>query len=364
LKSFKNIISIVVLTTWDCTLNCIYCYARATQKGDYNLNQERLLDLITNCSDGYDSVEFCWHGGEPLLAGKEFYKSVIEIQKSITNDKKIRFKNVIQTNGTLIDMEYLEFFKKHDFSLGLSLDAPYGMQLVQRPTTIQEMNMDDWINIAHLIKDIKGTLGCLCVITKSNVNQAKEIFDFFRDIGAGTYSLLPLKKMPNLECPLPPSNEELAKLYCNTFELWMTQPNKFVSIEPLETMIRGLLGGRPLLCSFTATCLKRMITIDPRGNVIPCAALVEDNFLLGNIFEDKLVKIMSGESVKKFREIRDGSIKRFCSDCDYIAICRGGCRNTTFWNSGDYIARYSYCQSRKETFDYLRIRLKEILTPI
>ncbi len=359
----KNFITAVVLTNWECTLNCAYCYARATRKDNSAFNEEKLRQLVFNCSSGFDSVEFCWLGGEPLLVGESFYRVAIEAQQFLSKLRNVHFKNVVQTNGTLITEQWLEFFEENNFSFGLSIDAPLEIHLKQRPHISQIMTATDWEKIWTLVRHFKGSFGCLCVISKLNVGYAKEIFDFFKVIGATTYSLIPLKKMPIPECPEAPTNEEVAKLYCDTFDLWMNSPNGFTSIEPLETMIRGLLGERPLLCSFTARCLKKMITIDPYGNVAHCSALVQDDFLLGNIFNENLINIINNQKTKELRKRRELAIRTHCCGCDYLPICRGGCRNTTFWNENSYDARYAYCKSRKITFDYLRKRLQHILNP-
>jgi uncharacterized protein len=70
-----------------------------------------------------ERVEFNWHGGEPLIAGIDFYKKAKNLQqKYIGINTKI--KNSIQTNGTLITEEWANFFIDHDFGVGISIDGP------------------------------------------------------------------------------------------------------------------------------------------------------------------------------------------------------------------------------------------------
>lgn len=45
---------------------------------------------------------FSWHGGEPTLAGLDFYREAVALQKKYNKDGK-RIINGIQTNGTLLD---------------------------------------------------------------------------------------------------------------------------------------------------------------------------------------------------------------------------------------------------------------------
>ena len=44
------------------------------------------------------TVQFCWHGGEPLLLGVDFYRKAMDFQQKYADGKKI--ENILQTNGT------------------------------------------------------------------------------------------------------------------------------------------------------------------------------------------------------------------------------------------------------------------------
>ena len=47
-------------------------------------------------------INFSWHGGEPLLAGIDFYKKAVALQKKYKPDGRVII-NGMQTNGTLLD---------------------------------------------------------------------------------------------------------------------------------------------------------------------------------------------------------------------------------------------------------------------
>ena len=99
-----------------CNLRCSYCYY--IEKYDiYGSNEKSVMDdkTLENCikqhfsASSGDTVLFTWHGGEPLLAGIDFYERVLAIQKKYLPQGK-NFLNGIQTNGTLITKEWCEFF--------------------------------------------------------------------------------------------------------------------------------------------------------------------------------------------------------------------------------------------------------------
>lgn len=67
-------------------------------------------------------ITFLWQGGEPTLAGLDFYEKAVALQQKYTNGKKIY--NALQTNGVLLDENWCQFLQQHQFLVGLSIDGP------------------------------------------------------------------------------------------------------------------------------------------------------------------------------------------------------------------------------------------------
>ena len=111
-----------------CNLDCDYCYYLG--KADlYGGRQPKMSDELLEryISQYIEAVQvpvvtFCWHGGEPLLAGLDFYEKAVAIQNRYRGNKQI--ENSLQTNGLLITPEWCDFFRSNNFLIGLSLDGP------------------------------------------------------------------------------------------------------------------------------------------------------------------------------------------------------------------------------------------------
>ena len=69
-------------------------------------------------------IKYIWHGGEPLLLGINFYKKAIEFQEKAKYETGCNYDNSLQSNLTLLNNEYIDFFKNNDFSIGSTLTAP------------------------------------------------------------------------------------------------------------------------------------------------------------------------------------------------------------------------------------------------
>ena len=79
-----------------CNLRCSYCYY--LEKSDiYGSDVKTVMndETLENCIKQHfavstaDTVLFTWHGGEPLLAGIDFYKKVLSLQKKYLPKKPL-----------------------------------------------------------------------------------------------------------------------------------------------------------------------------------------------------------------------------------------------------------------------------------
>ena len=112
-----------------CNLACSYCFFLDKEllypDSQFRMNEETLEAYIRQLIESHRSshVTVAWQGGEPTLMGLDFYKKAIDLQEKYQRPGMV-FENTLQTNGTLLDDQWCEFFKENNFLIGLSLDGP------------------------------------------------------------------------------------------------------------------------------------------------------------------------------------------------------------------------------------------------
>ena len=98
-----------------CSMRCSYCYYLHTPGSSPGGRMSE--DTLETCIRNYFSsvpgpvVSFTWHGGEPMLAGLEFYKKAVALQKKYLPKGKTCWNN-IQTNGLLLDEKWCSFLQR------------------------------------------------------------------------------------------------------------------------------------------------------------------------------------------------------------------------------------------------------------
>ncbi|CAB3802411.1 Anaerobic sulfatase-maturating enzyme [Paraburkholderia ultramafica] len=116
-----------------CNLNCSYCYVY--NKGDSTWRTRPVLmsDLVVDTAterisdwcrrSGQSRVRVTFHGGEPLMAGRErLDRWCRRIRAKLAGIADVGFN--VQTNGTLLDDRWARLFLEHNIAVGVSIDGP------------------------------------------------------------------------------------------------------------------------------------------------------------------------------------------------------------------------------------------------
>nr|WP_279286965.1 radical SAM protein [Heliobacterium chlorum] len=149
-----------------CNMRCAYCYehdlrAEASpflQPNDF----KEFLNQISHSSE----VNFLFHGGEPLLYPKPWMKEMLHmIKEALPGKHMIQF----QTNGTLIDEEWLEIFKEVEayVAVSISLDPLSDISLRHLPG--EDYRKIVLKRIADVLREL-GTVGVVSVAHQANLS--------------------------------------------------------------------------------------------------------------------------------------------------------------------------------------------------
>jgi len=158
-------LTVIIKVISACNLACRYCDADIYSNRQLSL--DTISQIIKKALDYADRVEFIWHGGELLLMGIQFYEKVIELQKRYKREGQTII-NSLQTNGTLINQEWVDFFKANDFHVGVSLDGPPEVHNANRIFKSGQGSFEQVMRGIGLLKENGVNFGVVAVITKEN----------------------------------------------------------------------------------------------------------------------------------------------------------------------------------------------------
>ena len=115
---------LIIKLTTSCNLKCSYC-SEGDKKAE-TISKEILYKVIDDLPEllkelNDHSIEILWHGGEPMLVNIEFLDEVMYYAEKILSGFELRF--CMQSNGTMLNPEWLSILKMHNVMVGISLDG-------------------------------------------------------------------------------------------------------------------------------------------------------------------------------------------------------------------------------------------------
>ena len=283
-----------------------------------------LAHLTKKALQSHRDVNFIWHGGEPLLLGKDFYRKAIWLQQRYRRlDQHVT--NTLQTNGTLLDEEWLDLFDAGGFAIGLSVDGPALLHDRNRILRSQQGTFDRVMHAVSLLRKRSRGFGVLAVVTDDTIRLgAREFFRFFVDNGLKSFALLCQRPALNVgQTDYVPRSEHSAFVR-EVFDLWLAEDDPDICIRDFDSIVRALLGGRHSTCLLAGACIGAYFAVDMIGDVYHCDEFMFDpEYRLGNITVDDLSEPAMSVKIQALSQRNAEEIEHL--DCPWLPICNGGC---------------------------------------
>lgn len=334
-----------------CNLDCNYCYYRDKAEIYGNkmpkMSNELLEEYIKQYVEGnsQQNIIFCWHGGEPLLAGLPFYRRAMNYQEKYRGEKNI--ENTLQTNGVLITEEWCEFFRENNFLIGLSLDGPKDIHDAYRRDNGGIPTFERVIKSVELMKKHGVEFNILATVNARSEGRGAETYRFLSSLNRYIQFLpvveyvrmrdeagrRPLIVSPDEDDAVPAPWSVSAKAYgefmCDVFDEWIKYDVGRVFVQLFDVTLSNWCGVQPSLCSFCETCGDGLV-VEHNGDVYSCDHFVYPEYRLGNISERSLTEMYNSEEQQLFGRDKRDALPLECKRCNYYFLCRGECPKHRF----------------------------------
>lgn len=300
-----------------------------------------------------NDVFFSWHGGEPTLAGLEFYRNVVALQKELNGCGK-NIINGLQTNGINLTDEWCSFLADERFIVGISLDGPERIHNVNRQFTSGKGSFQDVIRGLELVKKHQIFFEILCVVNAHNVDYPLEVYSFFKSIDARYISFLPLvEKHSFTESDVSADSVPSAAFgdfLISIFDSWQEHDIGRIKIQIIEEALRTAFNQDHTLCIFKKNC-GGVPVLEKNGDLYSCDHYVKSDYLLGNILQKDLAEMIKSDVQKKFGKQKSDSLPLFCLNCEVLDMCNGECPKNRFCHSPTGEDGLNYlCEGYKKFF--------------
>ncbi|WP_422128582.1 anaerobic sulfatase maturase [Vibrio hannami] len=372
-----------------CNLDCEYCFYLEKEhlyperKDGWKMSDETLEAYIKQHIEAQhiNEVTFSWQGGEPTLLGLDFFERVIELQVKYAVGKTI--KNAFQTNGILLNDAWCEFFKKHQFLVGLSVDGPQSLHDKYRVNRSGKPTHDRVHAALNLLKRHKVDFNTLTVINAENAKHPEIVYDYLVSNGVEYIQFIPLVEQkgnettsdgltlihPNLnvdsyvtEWSVP--SKQYGDFLNRVFDIWVKRDVGRVFVNMFDSTLSTWCGQGAGFCVLAPTC-GHAFALESNGDLYNCDHYVYPEYLLGNIHDTSITEMNNSRQAIKFGQDKHDKLTSQCKKCDFRFACNGGCPKHRFIKSASGEPQHNYfCEGYEAFFkhssEYMQI-MRELI---
>lgn len=335
-----------------CNLRCKYCYylekAHLYRNAPARVMSDELLERFVQeyiQAQTMSQVLFTWHGGEPLMRPLSFYRKAVALQEKYAFGRQI--DNTIQTNGTLLTDEWCEFFKEHNWLVGISIDGPQEFHDEYRRTASDKPSWQKVMRGIRLLRKHGVEWNAMAVVNDFNAGYPLEFYHFFKEMGAKYIQFAPvvermaahsdgrhLATLVDQECPVADfsvSPAQWGDFLCAIFDEWVRHDVGQTYVEIFDCTLANWVGERPGICVYAKECGHAGV-MEFNGDVYSCDHFVFPEYKLGNIRDKTLVEMLYGEQQRQFSCLKHATLPKQCKECEWEFACHGECPKNRFVN--------------------------------
>ncbi len=328
-KFDTSILSITLLTTYDCNMKCTYCFEEGVIKKQYmsegtsRLVIQWLRQKINIVRPA--TLRLLFYGGDPMVT-KKSRETMLFIAKNlhkITSQKDIELDLRMITNGVVLPVEHIKKIVQYGLKgIKVTLD---GDEAAHNRTRIFKNNKGTFKTIIRNLKKIKGlvpiTIGCN--YDEVNKTSIPALLNLLKDAGfEDSVEAINFK-------PIFQNIENTGKAQfdvCTYSDMDVTDIVRFKR----ETKSKGFMTREGISLGPCEAARENSYAIDPGGKIYKCCGFVgREQFKIGDLHEGL------NEENTRFMTV-DLWRNKDCDGCKYLPLCGGGCRSSAYVKHQDF----------------------------
>jgi len=338
----------VVKPTVRCNARCGYCSnaahpaTRDMDIGQYRRLADQLVEMAA--ARGAREATVLWHGGEPLLLGKEFFRAAFAY-RPISRGAGIR--HLIQTNLLLFDEEWASIFSEAGVPLSSSVD-PFDSGSRLMPDGSPQYPL--WFAKFGIASKAGLRLGVVFTATSAHARSGAEVYAFLSNlssltidgIGVRVNAVYPEGRAERGTFVLEP--EDHLRFFSDLAAAW-ERDGRSLALSPFTELAKG----ENLPCDLSGACWEGFVGVDGEGRVAACGRELDVGAFIGKL-DGGLAPLLTKDFLDAPGRRRAELLAGPCADCEAWSVCHGSCRGVAASFSGDGSHPWPYCRTMREVY--------------
>lgn len=352
-----------------CNLQCRYCYYLDTvglYKHPHRFHMsaallEAYIGQYIAASPG-PIIQFVWHGGEPTLAGLDFYKYTVELQRRYLPQGWTCWNN-LQTNGILLDDKWCSFLADAHFDVGLSLDGTQWLHDTYRKDLQGCGTYERAVAAVRRLQAHGIQPDLLCTVTSAIAKEPISVYRALRGLNTGWVQFIPIvrRAADSQITPESVTSEAYGRFLCTVFDEWIYRDLGKLEVQFFAEMSLVWSGGTTNLCWMAPTC-GRVLIVEHDGNVYACDHFVTPEHRIGDLETSSLSALVDASIQCCFGNDKRDRLPDQCRSCSWLIVCNGGCPKDRFVLAENGEAGLNYlCRGLRQFFAHAEQPLRRVI---
>ncbi|MGW2420082.1 FxsB family cyclophane-forming radical SAM/SPASM peptide maturase [Streptomyces sp. NPDC001709] len=373
-----------------CNLACDYCYVYFAADQSWRERPgvmaldivRRAVDRIAEHAKEYrlPFVRVILHGGEPLLVGKRHLADVLGLlHDRLAGVAEVHYS--LQTNGTLLDEEFLDLLLGHRVGVAVSLDgspAAHDRHRRHADGRPSHHRVAAALRLLNRPRYRDLFVGILCTVDLANdpVETYEALLGFTPPrvdflLPHGTWQHPPPGLEGRVEPPLGPPDPEAphdpvpyTRWLTRAFDRWFDAPRRETRVRMFEELMSGLLGGAVNTEAF-GTAPADLVVVEADGTLensdslkvvapgAPATGL--------DVFRHSFSDALRTETVRQ-RQAGPAGLAQACRDCVFGGVCGGGLYTHRHHPATGFTNPSVYCPDLAALIGHIRRRMGEAVS--
>ncbi|WP_340620032.1 cyclophane-forming radical SAM/SPASM peptide maturase XyeB [Xenorhabdus siamensis] len=355
-------IEIILKISERCNINCTYCYVfnmgntlAADSTPIISLDNVAALRGFFERSvieNEIEVIQVDFHGGEPLMMKKERFNQMCEILRE-GNYGSSRLVLALQTNGILIDDEWIALFEKHQVHASISIDGPKHINDRHRLDQKGKSTYEGTVKGLRMLQNAwaQGRIpvepGILSV-ANAKANGEEIYHHFSKELKCQRFDFL----IPDDQHTDGIDAEGIGRFLNEALDAWFAdgQPNIFVRIfnTYLGTMLNNQFSRVLGISANVESAYAFTVTSDGLLRIDDTLRSTSDKIFnsIGHVSELTLASVLESSNVREYLSLSD-ELPDACCGCIWSKVCHGGRLVNRFSQTNRFHNKTVFCPSMR-----------------
>ena len=350
---------LVVQPTPFCNIDCRYCYLpdRTNKAVVAEATLANLFSQVFASGWVQDGVGIVWHAGEPMVLPIDFYRRAFRLIDQL-KPSSLKVTQAFQTNGTLIDDAWCEFFAQEQVNVGVSIDGPERLHDINRVTRSGRGTFERTIAGIRRLRRHLVPFHVISVLSPESLAVPREMFDFYVAEGIDQVCFN-VEESEGDHVSRSFGESGIADAYYRFLrEFWRlaaASPDKLAYIREIDDATQQVL--RPQESVFFNQLVEpfAITSMDWAGNLATFSPELlglknpaYGDFIIGNINRDRLIDLRQRPVLLKMLADIDAGVELCRQRCEYFSVCGGGEPVNKLTENGSFVSTDTiYCRMTK-----------------